>query len=541
MQTIRQFCTLLLAFLLCTAILSQSAMAAFNEISCDTATGQVNADSGFFDPVQITTDDCEVAKPEHVFSGIVCNYIKILNDVFGKFYCSIQFAMKDALIAVIVIYIAIFGARMLMGTQEVNAGTVLIALLKIGLLVEITENGAYGVGMIYNFFIGLTIDAVNWVFGAITICRDFDTGAFDLSKCAGGSDLKQIFSFIDAKFYGAIMGADDPSVAGIKLENGLFSGNGELVAFILVLLAIMSPLFQMVWGLIWMTLTMFVRSTVSLLMCLTAVAFLISLSPIFISFALFNSTVNIFNSWIRFLISYSIQPMFIFAIFALWVMIISDSMSFINQLTKIMIFQADTKATGAVTSELKDELKFCRMIYGKTPDKVEFRLSPMPLSITQGGPSIIGCCKLTPGPIYACDGSGAIVPIMDLRTSGDPAQLLPPSALLEESGFIFFLAFHFLSLLTISYVFKQMLEIAPQLAQQLSNSRSDAPLGAGFGGGGAGMIGLNSIARGLSGSIGGRASTFTKSADGGSISRLKDSIGKMGVSRPKTSTTKSGV
>ncbi len=535
MQTIRHFCTLLLAFLLCTAILSQSAMAAFTEISCDTATGQVNADSGFFDPVQITTDDCEIAKPEHVFSGIVCNYIKILNNVFGKFYCSIQFAMKEALTAVIVIYIAIFGARMLMGTQEVNAGTVLIALLKIGLLVEITENGAYGVGMIYNFFIGLTVDAVSWVSGAISICRNPVTGELDLTKCVTRStSLKDIFAFIDTKFYGAIMGADDPDTTTTTvLEHGLFSGNGELIAFILVLLAIMAPLFQMVWGLIWMTFTMFVRSTVTLLMCLTAVAFLISLSPIFISFALFNSTVNIFNSWVRFLISYSIQPMFIFAIFSLWILIISDSMNFIKDLNKIMIFQMDTKIPGPIVTELKNELKFCRMIYGTKPDEVVFSVSSIPLKIIQGGPTITGCCKLTPGPIYACDGSGATVEISTLATSGDPAQLLPPSALLEESQFIFFLAFHLLSLLTISYVFKRMLEIAPELAQQLSNSRSAAPLGAGFGGGSGGMIGLDSISRGLAGASRGKARKIAEGATRSSISSFKDSVGKMGVSRPK--------
>lgn len=489
MKKARQIWVFLLSLLVCTALITETAWATFSLVACDSATGSITGTfdpktTGFFDPENISANSCAdtwssdkttVDNVAHkVFSNITCNFVLILNDVFSKFYCSIQYAMKEVLFAVLVIYIAVFGARMLIGTQEVNSGTVIMALLKIGIIMEIAENGALGIGMIYNFFTGLVIETVDWVYGAIKLCDP---------HCFSGDDLSEFASTIDDKIYAIFMGSKDST--GADLNNGIFTGKGELIALFFILAILVPPLFEAVLWLTRTTFMIFARSIASFLMCITAVAFLISLSPIFLSFALFNSTVRIFDSWLRFMISYSLQPMFIFGMLGLWLMIISDSVTFISQLTSVMRFELDDRHRGANVREIENELKFCKLAYSDSNpiSDLHIDISSSPVKYVPGGPQI-GCCRLTGGPVYECDNTGDTVKITDIPDE----QLVSYSVMVADNQFIYFLAYHILSLLIIAYAFFQMIQMAPMIAQQLAGARMIAPpLGAGFGGGGGGF------------------------------------------------------
>ncbi len=519
MGNLRQICVFLLALFLCTVIVSQSTWAAISAIKCDTTNGGFLSGS-FIDPAEVSTTSCEEIDVKHVFSSVVCNFVIVLNEVFSKFYCSIQYAMKEILMAVIVVYVAVFGARMLIGTQEVNSGTVLLAVLKIGFIAEFANSGTLGVSMVYEFFIGLTIQAIDWAYGAIMFCKGTDL-SFDFTACFGGVDLGKVFSGIDTKLYELLMGVHDINKDG-TLDDGIFGGKGEMITLIFLLALLVPPLFQIILWLLWTTLSMFMRSVASFLMCVVAIAFLISLSPIFLSFALFNSTVRIFESWLRFLVSYSIQPMFIFAIFGMWLMIISDFVSFVDDLSKVMRYEIDDKHRGPMITEIQDELKFCRLTYGTKPPSISLSVSSMPISYIPGGPTI-GCCpiKVT----VAADGkeeySCAAGALVDIKTL-PPEQLVAPSVMIQESQFIYFLAYHLLAVTFIGYAFYQMLRIAPQIAQELSQSRTPAPLGAGFGGG----FGLDSIASGLSR----RGSTTVRNLSGKAYDAVRPTL-QNGINR----------
>lgn len=62
MKKLRQITVFLLSLLLCTAIITETAWAAFSLVSCDPATGKISGASfdpkntGFFDPENISTD-----------------------------------------------------------------------------------------------------------------------------------------------------------------------------------------------------------------------------------------------------------------------------------------------------------------------------------------------------------------------------------------------------------------------------------------------------------------------------------------------------
>lgn len=476
MQSLRRILTFLLVTLLSVTIVSEPAFAAFTEITCNSATG--GATGGFFDPANITSDNCEYGSAQRVFTNIVCNFVIIVNDVFSKFYCALQYSLSHIITAVITLYVAVFGARMLMGIEEPSLGTVAMALLKIGAIWMFAAGGTWGVNMVYDLFVGLTIDGVNWVLNSINCQYTSLTNNCIPNPLSGvitgvPPTISSAFSSIDAKIYNAIAGVPDTSG---NYRGGLFSGRSELIAFFIGLILICPPLFEIALSLLINIFSITARSLVSFMMAITAIAFLISLSPIFLSFMLFNSTSRLFDSWIKFLISYSIQPMIVFAIMGLWIVISGDFIDFTEQLSKVMAFrntdnEPERRDKGPLVSNV-DRLLFCQLDYEDEPSSISLTL---PLTFTPGGPKI-GCCPLDHTTVPPQCISGFVIPIENVAT----VDLIAPEVMIRDSKFLYFLAYHLIALLILVYAFSNMVKLAPVLAQQIARAQSSAPLGAGF-------------------------------------------------------------
>ncbi|MEK6746376.1 MAG: type IV secretion system protein [Pseudomonadota bacterium] len=466
----------------------QTVMAAFEDLACDAAGG---ATGGVFDPKIIydtaaqgpidPSNPCGLVSVDNIFSSIGCRYVSILNDVFSKFFCALQFGMRDLVVAVVALYIAIYGVRLLIGTQEATGGAAILAFIKIGIVYMFIDKGALAVGYIYKFFVSFIQESVAWVFSGIN-CPTI--------ICIGrAQSISEVFGDIDEKVKFIIMGTNDGTTAG------LFTGNGELILFFFVLFFISFTAFMLLFTMIAKAVSVFVSSLVTFMLSITAVAFLISLSPIFMSFMLFNSTYSLFDNWLRFLVSYSLQPMIIFAIFSLWIIISFDFLNFIGDIGKVITVlpKASTDKVGVLTVE--DKLVFCPLFF--PPDKKPgFDSISLPSDYTLGGPGIQCCGKIVPiapdgqGPIFmGCDTSKEIQDNPNL-TADDylkdndlKVYLREPQAVLRDERFVYYLGYHFIALLAIASAFFQLLKMTPQIAQALSRSQATMPLGRGFGGG----------------------------------------------------------
>ncbi|MEQ1704681.1 MAG: type IV secretion system protein [Rickettsiales bacterium] len=460
----------------------QTVMAAFEELACDAAGG---ATGGVFDPKIIydtaaqgpidPSNPCGLVSVDNIFSSIGCRYVNILNDVFSKFFCALQFGMRDLVVLIVALYIAIYGVRLLIGTQEATGGAAILAFIKIGIVYMFIDKGALAVSYIYKFFVGFIQESVAWVFSGIN-CPTI--------ICIGNAQsISQVFGDIDRKVKFIIMGADDGTTAG------LFTGNGELILFFFVLFFISFTVFMLLFTMIAKAVSVFVSSLVTFMLSITAVAFLISLSPIFMSFMLFNSTYSLFDNWLRFLVSYSLQPMIIFAIFSLWIIISFDFLNFIGDIGKVITVlpKASSDKVGVLTVE--DKLVFCPLYF--PPDKNPgFNSIALPSNYTLGGPGI-ECCELefTPASLEpTCKNVAPVTAITPEKYLEDVTpykkqRLLEPQAVLREEKFIYYLGYHFIALLAIASAFFHLLKMTPQIAQALSRSQATMPLGRGFGGG----------------------------------------------------------
>ena len=459
---------------------AQNVYAAFTFISCNTQNGEVIS-GGLFDPAQISDSGaCGKITTSNIFSGISCNYLVIVNEVFTKFYCYLQAGLGDIIVAATVLFIALFGIKLLIGMQRPNASAGLVGVMKIGFVYFFTTQGAMGVGLILNFFFALIIQTVSWSVNAIQ-CRTL----ICVNGPNDGNTIANIFKGVDDKVNGIIMGVQ----TGTGQLAGLFANNAVLVALFFALAWAATPLFYLAWELLWMTVMLFIKSLVTFMLSITAIAFLVALSPIFLCFMLFDSTRMLFDNWLNFLVSYSLQPLIIFCIFSVWILISSDFIGFAQQLTSVMtVITNDTKDKASVLTKT-DSLMFCE-IQAAPPPMSSFSSADfadvMPVS------TFIDALLNAGGPGIGCKGGGTAQDRADERAKAalegrtadrDAIKLVEPQAALNNPLLIEYLVYNFLDFAVVAYAFLQLINLIPKMAQSLSRSQVGIPLGAGFGGG----------------------------------------------------------
>lgn len=483
MEKLRRLFAFLIIAVMAVIFPAQTVMAAYKDITCDAAGvgsgGLFNpSDVVKIDPATDPNNPCGTVAVDDVFSTIGCNYILILNDVFSKFFCALQYGMRDAIVFAVTLFLVLYGSKIVMGTQETTGGAAIMAIIKIGIIFMFTEKGTLAISYIYRFFLSFIESTVAWVFAGI-----------DCPTVIGCSKtVPEVFVAIDQKIKTVLIGNGN--------SGGVFTDNGELILFFAALAIIAMPLFLLAWSLVWTTAQVFIRSLVTFMLSITAVAFLVALSPIFMSFMLFNSTYHLFDNWLRFLVSYSLQPMIIFAVFTLWIIISSDFLTFMSEIGKV-ITVVKKSPDKVATLSIGDELAFCPLAYPNDTSS-GINLSSLPFNITLGGPHI-ACCEMGPS-IWpnppACAPVSATVSAPKASTTVTASQylldkypyntatLVPPESLISDGQFIYYLGYHFIALLVIASAFFELIDMAPTIAQTLARSQAVAPLGAGFGNGG---------------------------------------------------------
>lgn len=478
MRLIRKALNFLAIALLLAVYPTQTVYAAFTMVTCDVNTGAVTNGS-LFDAQQISDQaTCGKITVKNLFSGIACNYFTIINEIFTKFYCALQIGMMDIITASIVIFIAIYGARLMMGMQKTNSGAGIAALIKIGFICLFITQGAMGVGLILGFFFGLIIQTVSWAVNAIQCKTLICPTAFNEGETIAG-----IFKGVDDKLDAVITGVN----TGTSSIAGLFANEAVFIALLFALLLIAWPIFFLAWSLITTTVMLFIRSLVTFMLSITAIAFLVAISPIFLSFMLFDSTKILFDNWLNFLVSYSLQPLIIFSVFSLWLMVCSDFVGFAGQLSNVMtIIPNNTKDKASVLTKT-DMLMFCPIIPGVPPTS-SFTAADFAGIIPQV--NLIIDILNTRGPGIACAGGKTAKQIADFNaTWQDPngpnvpkIDLVEPNVALHDPILIEFLVYNFLEIIVIGYTFLQLINMTPQITRAMSKSQAVAPLGFGFDG-----------------------------------------------------------
>lgn len=417
------------------------------QFACDGSGGMVAGSQLYDASVTGHTGACEATGITHIVSQVICNFVVILNSVLGKVYCGIQFSMVGILGAVLTLYVALFGVQILLGTAQLNAKEIVIRLLKIAGVWAFATQSAWGIGLTFQFFLSLINDGSTWVVNGISAANPV---AFPVTE--NGTDVMPIYGYIDTLIYNAITG---PFTAA----------NDKVIGFFLAMAIPFSPLLLMGLYWLWETLILLVNTVVGFMLCLSAIAFLITLSPIFLSFMLFQATRHFFESWLRYMVSYALQVIFVFAIIAMWISVMSLFAPFFSQLSDLIFPYQPIPQVDSVAAPV-DTWAICPATYGDDNfgPTATCRAGFNPWNLSMVGP---------PSPAQQADFN----------------QLIPPSAIDSHGDFLYFIIYHMITLIVIAYAFTALLKKAPKIAESLAGSGHIPILSGGWGNSKFGRIG----------------------------------------------------
>jgi len=458
------------------------------QLYCDGSGGVGGGQFYYADSVN-SQGACAYQGVQHVFSQIICNFVLILDSVLGKVYCGIQYAITPILAALLTLYVVVFGAQILMGTAQLNSKEIVIRLLKIAGVWTLVTQSTWGIGMAFQFFAGAMNDGSRWVLNAVCTIPSLATSG--MCPNVSGGNVMSVYQYIDGIIYAAILGP-------------FTTANDKVIGFFLVLMGIFPPIFAMAISWLVTTLTMLARTLISFLLCLSAIAFLIALSPIFISFMLFQSTNHLFEDWLKYLVAYSLQMTIVFAIIALWIIAMSLFGGFFNTLSNVIFPYQDLRVGEGGVMNPVNSWGICRYITSYSPP---------------GNPASACVVGLPCMPSLRCNPAfNPLSPIPAIRN----AAIIAPDQLLTAQDFLYFMSYNLFALIMIAYMFNVLLKNAPDIARQLSGPAAMPSLAGGFGMGGFGQ------ATGMGQSVGQQSSPQTPPAASGNATRsFIETIGGM--------------
>jgi len=190
------------------------------------------------------------------------------------------FPLEKAIYAAVILLITIYGSVIALGITRVNGYTFTLFVLKIALVLSF--------GLDFDLFNSYVIETIED--GFITPMSDVMTLAFASDQNTSDTFIQidgLISMFVSSNYWKVIL----------ALLFSSFSGAAFAGIFVMLMVMYLTAVLRALWV---------------YLIALIVRAFLFSFAPIFLMFALFNQTKGFFDGWVQQIISFSLQPIFLF-------------------------------------------------------------------------------------------------------------------------------------------------------------------------------------------------------------------------------------
>lgn len=393
---------------LCLVLLPESVFAQSNDIVPNTSltcSGGSAGGGSFFSNRTGSLDDCWVSSGTFdLFGPLLCTFETTLGNIIANIFCAVAEAWKLPLFAMFSLAMLITGVSVLTGLMPMTIKEATIFVFKLGLVATFATQLPLVLEIAYAFFMNLTQGVTDIM----------------LDKMGGGSDPK------------AKMQQDVQQTLN-RLSQVRNNCNTWLtVAMLLVFAPFLFSLFVSAT----IAYLMFVaRAMYGFLFALTMITFLIAMIPIYVSFALFKSTQDMFEKWIEYTAMHCLQ---IFIVFV------------------FMLFGNQVNFNGMI-----DEL-----ISIMTPTPL-FSLKLGPITIF----SLEYCTFCEPNLVTGADG------ILRISGCATPGPIGGGFDLIKNGPFVQYLAVKGGSLYLLTSVMESFQLIVPDLARALSGSLNTYTLG----------------------------------------------------------------
>lgn len=390
----------------------------------------------------------------NIFSFLICNFEHLSSNLLGNMYCGVVQALTPVFLAVVTLAVTFQGVSFTLGMNpRATARDLQLFLLKVSVITAFATNADYLIGLGYNFFVNGIRD------GALVV----------LSAIPGGpngdiTDGSQLYKRLDGFLGKVITFATDYLGAHATGDKSNFCKNA-IFAVMAIMAVAFPPIFYLGLLILFRIAITFLRAVFGYIYAIVGIAFLMVLSPFFLSFALFRQTQQLFEKWIGYMVSFALQIVLLFS-FLTFILLI-DVKHISESLPNIIVYQENPQET----TSFRFPWQYCTLCDFKIVDKSGQEITP---DKSGSYKSMIGegqmVCKDNPPK-----------PISVLQASAPPENTARQNKL--TNALLSFAGFGLLSLLVLAYVIEEILALLPSMAQSLASSYGGASYAPQLGGG----------------------------------------------------------
>ncbi|MDG1436436.1 MAG: type IV secretion system protein [Rickettsiaceae bacterium] len=187
--------------------------------------------------------------------------------------------------AMLILYISLYGLMFLMGSVQISQYDIVIRVIKVGIVSGLMNDKTYE---FFNMYILDVVTSFSDEIMANMSGYSIYTGVDKISNPFMFLNELMTKIFLSTTFYAQILAL---------LSMGLSGPFYFLIVFISIAIVVMVSF----------------RAIAVYLMAFMGITVLISLAPLFLTFILFERTKHLFDSWVKFMVSYMLEPIILLA------------------------------------------------------------------------------------------------------------------------------------------------------------------------------------------------------------------------------------
>lgn len=382
----------------------------------------------------------------NLFSFLVCNMERLSGNILGQMYCALIVQLVPAVMAMLTLAVMFFGMGFTIGIIPATARDFQLFLLKCCFVFAFATQSDLIIGLGYNLLITTLREGT--AIGVSTMFRE----------APGSVTGLDVYRYLDNFLGQTIRFATD--YIGADASRGENPCKNAIFAVMAVMAVAFPPITFIGMMIIFRVSLTFLRAVFGYLYSLVGITFLLTLSPIFLSFYLFKQTRNFFDKWIGYLVSFTLQMVILFAFLGFILSI--DVKHISGSITGIIIPAQENLETGT----MRMPWEYCTLCDFKVIDKDGNDITDFQSSGTSASTSIAEgrlVCKADPPEPILITTAVAAPP-----QGGKGASPSPGVADDVRNALLKFAAFGLLSLLVLAYLVEYMLTYASALASHLA-------------------------------------------------------------------------
>lgn len=245
--------------------------------------------------------ELKVPSKVYFFSGPLCIAESSIRVAMSSLYTLFFDAFLKPFTAALMLYVLVYAISFMYGL--VNPKDFALRLFKIAVVYALVTDNCFFYNNLYGGFIGASNDLIRIM-----------AGVNDPAPAATAADAqKKLYESLDNLFQN-VVGIDGLIGLGVFMMASVTSDGQGVPAAVIAALGFGSMAVALL------------RALVTLGIAFAGISFFLMLTPIFLSFFLFENTKQLFDSWLSLLISFVLQPFIIIAFLVMMRLVIGGDM-----------------------------------------------------------------------------------------------------------------------------------------------------------------------------------------------------------------------